>query len=56
MNKYECLKLDNQMCFPLYVCAKEVVKRYKPFLDEIDCGDLYKEKDERERIVIFALA
>ena len=26
------------------------------FLDEIDCGDLYKEKDERERIVIFALA
>lgn len=36
MNKYECLKLDNQMCFPLYVCAKEVVKRYKPFLDEID--------------------
>ncbi len=36
MDKYECLKLDNQMCFPLYVCAKEVVKRYKPFLDEID--------------------
>lgn len=24
------------MCFPLYVCAKEVVKRYKPYLDEID--------------------
>ncbi len=36
MNKYDCLKLENQMCFPLYACAKEVVKRYKPFLDEID--------------------
>lgn len=35
-NKYDALKLDNQLCFPLYVCAKEVVKSYKPFLDEID--------------------
>ena len=29
------LKLENQLCFPLYACAKEVVKKYKPFLDEI---------------------
>lgn len=36
MDKYDGLKLGNQLCFPLYVCAKEVVKRYKPFLDEID--------------------
>lgn len=36
MDTYDCLKLDNQLCFPLYVCAKEVVRRYKPFLDEID--------------------
>lgn len=36
MDKYDGLKLENQLCFPLYVCAKEVVKRYKPFLDEID--------------------
>ncbi|MBP5151535.1 MAG: MarR family transcriptional regulator [Lachnospiraceae bacterium] len=34
--KYDCLKLDNQLCFPLYACAKEVVRRYKPFLDELD--------------------
>jgi DNA-binding MarR family transcriptional regulator len=34
--KYDALKLENQLCFPLYACAKEVVKRYKPFLDEID--------------------
>lgn len=35
-DKYDVLKLENQLCFPLYACAKEVVKRYKPFLDEID--------------------
>ena len=34
--KYEALKLENQLCFPLYACAREVVKRYKPFLDELD--------------------
>ncbi len=32
----EALKLDNQLCFPLYACAKEIVRRYKPLLDEID--------------------
>ena len=31
----ELLKLDNQLCFPLYACAKEVVRRYTPFLDEL---------------------
>ncbi|MBR1693368.1 MAG: MarR family transcriptional regulator [Lachnospiraceae bacterium] len=35
-DKYEGLKLENQICFPLYAAAKEVVKRYKPYLDEID--------------------
>ena len=34
-DKYECLKLENQLCFPMYACAKEIVRRYKPFLDEI---------------------
>ena len=33
---YDALKLENQLCFPLYACAREIVKRYKPFLDEID--------------------
>lgn len=32
----DLLKLENQLCFPLYACAKEVVKQYKPYLDEID--------------------
>lgn len=35
-DKYDGLKLENQLCFPLYVCAKEVVKAYKPYLDELD--------------------
>ena len=30
------LKLENQLCFPLYACSKEVIRRYKPFLDELD--------------------
>ena len=34
--EYDCLKLENQLCFPLYVCSKEIVRRYKPFLDELD--------------------
>ena len=34
--RYEAIKLGNQLCFPLYACAKEIVRRYKPFLDEID--------------------
>ena len=34
--KYERLKLENQLCFPLYACAREVIKQYKPFLDEVD--------------------
>lgn len=33
---YDSLLLQNQLCFPLYACAKEIVRRYKPFLDEID--------------------
>lgn len=32
---YDALLLDRQLCFPLYACAREVVKRYTPFLEEI---------------------
>ncbi|MBE6794643.1 MAG: MarR family transcriptional regulator [Ruminococcaceae bacterium] len=34
--KYDVLKLENQLCFPLYAAAREVVKRYRPYLDELD--------------------
>ncbi len=33
---FDTLKLENQLCFPLYACAKEIVKAYKPYLDELD--------------------
>lgn len=36
MDKYESLKLKNQLCFPLYAVSKEIVKLYKPSLDELD--------------------
>lgn len=29
------LLLENQLCFPLYAAAKEVLSRYKPLLDDI---------------------
>lgn len=35
-DKYDVLRLENQLCFPLYACAKEIVRKYKPFLEEID--------------------
>ena len=35
MDKYDSLKLENQICFPLYVCSKEVVRKYKPYLDKL---------------------
>jgi DNA-binding MarR family transcriptional regulator len=33
---YDALKLENQLCFPLYACSKEVVRKYKPYLDKLD--------------------
>ena len=35
-DNFDALRLENQLCFPLYACAREIVKRYKPFLDELD--------------------
>lgn len=32
---YDKLKLDQQLCFPLYVCSKELIKKYKPLLDPL---------------------
>ena len=33
---YDALKLENQLCFPLYACAKEIVRAYKPYLERLD--------------------
>ena len=35
-NMKDVLKLENQLCFPLYAAAREIVNRYKPMLDKID--------------------
>ena len=34
--KYDCLMLENQLCFPLYAASREIIKRYRPFLDELE--------------------
>ena len=34
-NKYESLKLSNQVCFPLYACSKELVSQYNPYLKKL---------------------
>ncbi len=32
----DTLKLKNQLCFPLYLCSKEIIRKYTPFLDKLD--------------------
>ncbi|EGT0000335.1 MarR family transcriptional regulator [Clostridium perfringens] len=34
MDKYNILKLENQLCFRLYASSREVIKKYKPILDQ----------------------
>lgn len=36
MDKYDVLKLDNQLGFPLYACSKELIKNFRPFLEKLD--------------------
>lgn len=35
MNQYDTLRLENQLCFPLYAASREVIKRYHPYLTEL---------------------
>ena len=35
-DKYESLLLKNQLCFPLYLCSKEIIRRYTPYLNELN--------------------
>lgn len=34
--KYDCLKLENQLCFPIYLCSKEIIRHYTPYLKELN--------------------
>ena len=35
-DSFDILKLQNQVCFPLYACSKELVRQYKPYLKELN--------------------
>ena len=32
--KYAPLKLEHQLCFPLYACSREIIKQYKVLVKE----------------------
>ena len=33
---FDALKLEHQLCFPLYAASREIIKQYKPYLDAVD--------------------
>ena len=35
-NKYDCLLLKNQLCFPTYAVANKIIRRYQPLLKKLD--------------------
>lgn len=36
MEDYSCLKLKNQLCFPLYSVSNLIIRNYKPLLDKLN--------------------
>ena len=36
MSCYDILRLENQLCFPLYACSKEVIRRYREPLEKLN--------------------
>ena len=36
MQEFDALKLDHQLCFPLYAASREVVRQYHPLLSALD--------------------
>ncbi len=34
-NKYDAIRLSNQLCFPLYACSKEVIRQYRKPLEAL---------------------
>ena len=35
-DQYDCIRLENQLCFPLYACAKEVIRQYRKPLEKLN--------------------
>ena len=36
MEQYGPLKLKNQLCFPIYLCSKEIIRKYTPYLNKLN--------------------
>ena len=36
LENYDQLRLEGQLCFPMYAVSKEIVRRYTPYLEELD--------------------
>ena len=36
MKDKERLTLENQLCFPIYACSREIIKAYRPYLERLD--------------------
>lgn len=36
MDKYDCLLLRNQLCFPTYAVANKILRKYQPLLKKLD--------------------
>ena len=34
--KYDILKLDNQLCFPIYAASREIIQSYAKYLDNLE--------------------
>jgi len=35
-SSYDSLTLKNQLCFPIYLCSKEIIRKYSPMLNNIN--------------------
>ncbi|WP_033171044.1 MarR family winged helix-turn-helix transcriptional regulator [Selenomonas sp. ND2010] len=35
MEKLDSLRLEDQLCFPLYACSREIIKAYRPHMDKL---------------------
>ncbi len=35
-HRYDGLRLENQLCFPLYAASREIIRHYRPHLEKLD--------------------
>ena len=62
-DKYEALRLKNQLCFPLYAVSNMITRKYVPLLDDLDLTYtqyivmmvLWEEEDVNEKFLCEAL-